>query len=533
MKTAPLTIATRPAITSTVGALSDRELLRETSKLVRHERHLQGAIIDHLTEIGARGLYLERGFSSLFDYAVRELGYSDAAAARRIGAMRLCADQPQAREGLRDGSLTLSAAAELQWAFDRQRRRGSISGTAAIPPAGRAATGSAAAAGQNDPAADSAPAVPVSPAESQPPPLVLDAVGRRQLVEEAAGKSARQVRQMLADVDPELAPPADRVRPLGDGRYELKTTIDAECRQGLEQLRGLLSHVDPRMTMGQLVGRLVKEGLDRHDPSRPPRRARSGSRPADAKANAPRTPTPEQGHGHSASAAKHAAAAPKTDPDAGHHAASTPESQPAVQRRAASTTKDAAIPAGATPTPARAVPPIPTSAPLPTSNREDTARRAAAGAKPTGAAAPAPKSCASGRACTVTAASPKGAPRSVSTHTKPGRLRPSHEFPPLDDIRSDRRPLRWRPLGARVAVHRTLPRDGLCTTHRPREPARHRGVPRGPLCQALSLWLPLTGAALDPGRRQRASRLAHLRRFLPAFDRPGALCTPTSCWRRS
>ena len=374
MKTAPLTTATRPAITSTVGALSDRELLRETSKLVGHERHLQGAIIDHLTEIGARGLYLERGFSSLFDYTVRELGYSDAAAARRIGAMRLCADQPDAREGLRDGSLTLSAAAELQWAFDRQRRRGSISGTAAIAPAGRAAAGSAA---QNDPAPDSAPAVSLPPAEPQPPPLVLDAVGRRQLVEEAAGKSARQVRQMLADVDPELAPPADRVRPLGDGRYELKATIDAECQQGLEQLRGLLSHVDPRMTLGQLVGRLVKEGLDRHDPSRPPRRARSGRRPADAKPNAPRTPTPEQAHGSSAPA-------PQTDPDAGHHAASTPESQPAVERRAASTTKDAAIPAGAAPTPARAVRPIPTSAPPP-STQEETARRAATGAKPTGA----------------------------------------------------------------------------------------------------------------------------------------------------
>ena len=281
MRTAPLTTATLPPITSTVGALSDRELLRETRNLVRHERHLQGAVIDHLSEIEARGLYLERGFSSLFDYAVRELGYSDAAAARRIGAMRLCADQADAREGLRDGSLTLSAAAELQWAFDRQRRRGSISGTAAIAPAGT-------------PAPDSAPAVPLPPAEPERPPLVLDAVGRQKLVEEAAGKSARQVRRMLADLDPELAPPADRVRPLGDGRYELKATIDAECRQGLEQLRGLLSHVDPRMTMGQLVGRLVREGLDRHDPSRPPRRARSGSRPADAKANAPRTPTPEQ-----------------------------------------------------------------------------------------------------------------------------------------------------------------------------------------------------------------------------------------------
>ena len=332
MITAPLTTATRPAITSTVGALSDRELLRETSNLVRHERHLQGAIIDHLAEIEARGLYLERGFSSLFDYAVRELGYSDAAAARRIGAMRLCADAPQAREGLREGSLTLSAAAELQWAFDRQRRRGSISGTAAIAPAGT-------------PAADSAPAVPLPPAEPEPP-LVLDAAGRQKLVEDAAGKSARQVRQMLVDLDPELAPPADRVRPLGDGRYELKATIDAECQQGLEQLRGLLSHVDPRMTMGQLVGRLVREALDRHDPSRPPRRARSGSRPADAKATAPRTPTSEQAQRYSAPAAKHAA-------------------RPA-------------IPAGAAPTPARAVRPIPT--------------------KSTGAATAAAKSCASGRA---------------------------------------------------------------------------------------------------------------------------------------
>ena len=381
MITAPLTTATLPPITSTVGALSDRELLRETRNLVRHERHLQGAVIDHLSEIEARGLYLQRGFSSLFDYAVRELGFSDAAAARRIGAMRLCTDQPHAREGLRDGSLTLSAAAELQWAFDRQRRRGSISGTAAIAPAETRKAGS--------PAAESARAVPLPPAEPEPPPLVLDAVGRQKLVEEAAGKSARQVRRMLADLDPELAPPADRVRPLGDGRYELKATIDAECQQGLEQLRGLLSHVDPRMTLGQLVGRVVQEALDRHDPSRPPRRARSGSRPAEAKANAPRTPTPEQAQRRSAPAAKHAArpadtaAAPKTDPDAGRHGAAT--------------TNDAAIPAGAAPTPARAVRPIPTSAPPP-STGEGTARRAATGAKPTGAATPTAKSCASGRA---------------------------------------------------------------------------------------------------------------------------------------
>ena len=180
MNTATLATAVRPAITSTIGVLSDRALLRQTTTLVRHERHLQGAIIDHLAEIEApRRLFLERGCSSLFDYAVRELGYSDAAAGRRIGAVRLCADQPGARERLRDGSLTLSAAAELQWAFNRQRRRGSIAGTASIAPAladGAVGSAPAKAARADDPAADVAPAATASHSEPAPP-LVLDAAG--------------------------------------------------------------------------------------------------------------------------------------------------------------------------------------------------------------------------------------------------------------------------------------------------------------------------------------------------------------------
>ena len=203
MKTATLDAPARATVTSTVGALSDRALLRATSTLVRHERHLQGVVIDHLAEIEVRSLYLRRGCSSLFDYAVRELGYSDAAAGRRIGAVRLCADQPDARERLRDGSLTLSAAAELQWAFDRQRRRGSISGTASHAPAGSAPESAVA---TEDPAAASAPAgaapledsaadatPPRTSAPSTEPPLVLDAAGRQKLMEDAAGKRPRTV----------------------------------------------------------------------------------------------------------------------------------------------------------------------------------------------------------------------------------------------------------------------------------------------------------------------------------------------------
>ena len=285
MKTAS---ATAVAITGTVAALSDRELLAQTGNLARVERHLQGAIIDHLAEIEARSLFLRRGFASLFEYAVRELGYSDAAAGRRIAAMRLCADNPHTRERLRDGSLSLSAAAELQWAFDRQRRR--------VPPVAATATPRADTPRADTPQAATTPAVAALPTE---PPLVLDTVGRQKLVEEAAGKSTRQVKRMLADLDPELAAAADRVRPLGNGRYELKALIDAECQRGLEQLAGLAvargpAHDDGtarRPAGASRGGRRRREALDRHDPSR--RRPRTGSRPADRHAQAAPTPAAE------------------------------------------------------------------------------------------------------------------------------------------------------------------------------------------------------------------------------------------------
>ena len=275
---------------STVSGLSDSQLLEQTSKLASLDHQIQVFVIDHLLEIECRKLYLSRGFSSLFDYVARGLGYSAGAAWRRINAMKLCVHVEGARERLRDGSLSLDAAAQLQAAFerrDRQRARakrgGGAGGVMALKPSG---------------SARSAPALVLRP-EGKPLPD-LDVSTRKALVDEAAGKSTRQVMQMLAEVDPELAVPTDRVRALSGGRWEMKAVIDEECQRGLEQLKGLLSHVDPHMTLGQLVGRLVQEGLDRHDPGRPRRGRRTASRSASADAeqtSAPKRSALETGHG--------------------------------------------------------------------------------------------------------------------------------------------------------------------------------------------------------------------------------------------
>ncbi len=264
-----MTTDTVGVLTSTVSALTDDALLAQTRKFAHLEHHVEVTVIDHLREIHTRRLHLRRGFSSLFDYAVRELGYSDSAASRRISALKLCEDLPEVRDGLQDGSISLTTAAQLQNAFDRQRRnrrrrqRGAVvTGRPAVPRQESLLS----------PAAE-------APEPPEPAPL-LDVSARKALVQQAAGRSTRQVQELLAGVDPELTVPADKVRPLGNGRYELKAVIDAECHRALERLRGLLSHVDPYMTLGQLVGRLAREGLDRHDPARPPRRPRTGNGPA-------------------------------------------------------------------------------------------------------------------------------------------------------------------------------------------------------------------------------------------------------------
>ena len=293
------TAATTAGFTSSLSGLPDQVLLAHTRSLVLHEQALQLAVLDHLREIHARHLHLRLGFSSLFDYAVRELGYSEGAAWRRIKAMRLCSQTAGTRERLQDRSLTLSAAALLQNTFDLQQRTASAAAGRASVPATRellpGATGMA-------PEAGAVGAEVAAPARPAPAPMpVLDAAQRQELVAQASGKSTREVKQLLAGVAPELARPAERMRALGEDRWELKVVIDSACQRGIEQLRALLSHVDPHLSVGQLVARLVQDGLQRYDPGRPPRGRGGGHRKASA-GQAPAGPA-----GGAASPAKRAA----------------------------------------------------------------------------------------------------------------------------------------------------------------------------------------------------------------------------------
>ncbi len=404
--------------------LGDQQLLEQTRRLAANQRCLEVHILDHLDEIDRRGLALRRGFSSLFDYAVRELRFSDAAAQRRIQAMRLCRRHGCVRASLQSGELSMTSAGHLETTFagaeraerqstgyrnvgqgrghdqnhdcagrtrqlglpaapgeaDEQRERGHRSAPGFTPSAAecsdevrerghRSAPGGAPRAGActGEVAAGNTPAVPVAsragaqapgaghagaplprpelngnappfPAPScapvaapgagartaapsadegpaaqlmpptefsasmpEPEPVMAAAESRhtaarapepprddpfaelstgtvsaapllhpqrqRELIEQAAGMSTRQVASLLAAAAPEVLPPRDTLRAVAPDRYTLKVSIDQECEQGLRLLKDLMAHLDPRMSWGDLVARVVREAVARHDPS--------------------------------------------------------------------------------------------------------------------------------------------------------------------------------------------------------------------------------------------------------------------------
>jgi hypothetical protein len=93
--------------------LDNEELLAETKKLVAEEKRLTHTILGYLEETQTRRLFALRGYSSMFEFCMLELGYSESAANRRISAMRLIRDLPEAKKKLQEGAVNLSTLSQL------------------------------------------------------------------------------------------------------------------------------------------------------------------------------------------------------------------------------------------------------------------------------------------------------------------------------------------------------------------------------------------------------------------------------------
>ena len=112
-----------PSINKSLLKLTNDELLAKAKKLVQQERVILVEILHHLLMINDKKLYLQMGFKSLFDFCTKELGYSEAAAYRRIQAMKLLKEVPEVKQKVLSGSVNLTHLAQVQKVATVERKQ--------------------------------------------------------------------------------------------------------------------------------------------------------------------------------------------------------------------------------------------------------------------------------------------------------------------------------------------------------------------------------------------------------------------------
>lgn len=98
---------------SLVAALSGSDLLAKTRELARESCSVEAELVVHLGEIDERKLYLECAFPSMLAFCVEELGFSEDAAYYRIHVARAGRRIPEIIEAIRSGKLHLAGARML------------------------------------------------------------------------------------------------------------------------------------------------------------------------------------------------------------------------------------------------------------------------------------------------------------------------------------------------------------------------------------------------------------------------------------
>ena len=291
--------------THSLTSLSDDELLRRLSDLLRQSRRCEADLVAHIGEVDSRRLYAREASPSMFAYCTGVLHLSEAEAYLRIAAARASREHPILLEMLGDGRLHLTGVAKLAPRLTLENREALL----------KRATHK------------SKRQIEELIAELEPrpdvPALMRRLPARRQVDAPASGlcpvRGAVADRDVEADLpphgdgvatsgchlrldgvasvataSPELRPDAVRVppasgnfrpaavEPLAPARYKVQFTASAALHDKLERLRALMRSSVPDGDLAAIIDEAVTEKLERLEAqrfarTRAPRKAHSES----------------------------------------------------------------------------------------------------------------------------------------------------------------------------------------------------------------------------------------------------------------
>ena len=205
----------------TLNSISDQELFEKIRLLSHEERRITSEILRLLREISSRRLYAKRGHESLFTFLVKELGYDEASAYRRVSAIRVIETLPEVEQTLGEGKLTVATVAQAQVFFQQEKKRSK--------------------------------------------PCSLEK--KREILKKLEGKSKRETERILAQEAPD-APKPDQTRSVGENAAEIRFTADEELLEMLKQIQALAAHHKLEPGYNGLLKFIAAHALKKLDPAR-------------------------------------------------------------------------------------------------------------------------------------------------------------------------------------------------------------------------------------------------------------------------
>src|ERR1700730_16738050 len=95
-------------ISKNVKSMNNQELIQSADHGVSLERDLADGLILHFQEIEWRGLYLQMGYGSMFEFFVKRYKYSETTAYERLSVLRLTKEVPEVSVALSTGEINIT-----------------------------------------------------------------------------------------------------------------------------------------------------------------------------------------------------------------------------------------------------------------------------------------------------------------------------------------------------------------------------------------------------------------------------------------
>lgn len=204
--------------------LSHEDLLKRLKLAREQEKELVVSILHDLLEVESRGLYLARGYSSMYTFCMDELGYSESETMVRLNAMRLMQAVPTVAMKIESGSLSLTNAAAVGGQIRKEEKRRK---------------------------------------ESMPH------LEKLALIESIENSSTRECERRLSHALPEIQEVArEKTKALRDEKTLIQFAADPELMRMLEKLKELLAHKNFEGRYDALFKELATIALKKLDPER-------------------------------------------------------------------------------------------------------------------------------------------------------------------------------------------------------------------------------------------------------------------------